>query len=117
MEIKISENPYKVLGIERNATPEEIKQAYFALVREHPPETDPEGFKRIRAAYERLRAAKDRAQTEVFIIDDTTLTLNASSLQKSEAGLPALTPAQITADLIVVEAIAVLEELRLRDLS
>jgi len=44
------ESPYAILGVERTATEAEIKRAYFARVREHPPERDPEGFKRVRAA-------------------------------------------------------------------
>ena len=40
-------DPYRVLGLSRKATALEIKKAYFTLVREHSPERDPEGFKRI----------------------------------------------------------------------
>jgi hypothetical protein len=34
----------------------QVKRAYFALLQRHPPHTDPEGFRRIRAAYEALMA-------------------------------------------------------------
>lgn len=59
-------DPYAALGIERMATLDEIKQAYFALVREHPPERDPEAFKRIRAAYDRLRTPEARLETDML---------------------------------------------------
>ena len=59
-------DPYGVLNIDPNATLDEIKRAYFALVREHPPERDPEGFKRIRAAYERLRDPDKRLETNLL---------------------------------------------------
>jgi tetratricopeptide (TPR) repeat protein len=51
---------YKILGISHEATPDEIKRAYYRLVRLHSPETDPETFKRIRAAYEMLSDSKAR---------------------------------------------------------
>lgn len=38
-------DPYKVLDVEPNATPAEVRLAYVQKVREHPPEHDPEGFK------------------------------------------------------------------------
>ncbi len=62
-------DPYAVLGLTRAATAAEIKQAYFALVRAHPPERDPETFKRIRAAYERLRDPERRAEVDMLLLD------------------------------------------------
>lgn len=47
-------NPYEVLGLEEGAQKDQVKRAYFRLLREHSPEHDPEGFARIREAYERL---------------------------------------------------------------
>lgn len=63
------EDPYVTLGLTRTATMAEIKQAYFTLVRSHPPERDPAGFKRIRAAYERLREPDKRAETDMLLIE------------------------------------------------
>jgi curved DNA-binding protein CbpA len=60
------EDPYAVLGLTPQAAPEEIKKAYFSLVRAHPPERDPEGFKRIRAAYDLLRIPEQRRQTDML---------------------------------------------------
>lgn len=62
-------DPYDVLGLAREATAAEIKQAYFALVRAHPPERDPQAFKRIRAAYERLRDPETRAEANMLLLD------------------------------------------------
>jgi curved DNA-binding protein CbpA len=61
-------DPYAILGLTRSATPAQIKQAYFALVRAHPPEREPETFKRIRAAYERLRDPERRAETDMLLL-------------------------------------------------
>ena len=45
---------YEILGLQPGATPAEIKSAYFSLVRRHSPENDPEGFMKLRTAYEAL---------------------------------------------------------------
>ena len=63
-------DPYDVLGLERSADAEAIRKAYFALVREHPPERDPEAFKRIRAAYERIRTPEQRLETDMLLWED-----------------------------------------------
>lgn len=73
------ENPYAVLGISRDASPEEVKRAYFSLVRKYPPEKDPEGFKRIRLAYESLRDADKRSKTDLFMFDDPYGEFNISA--------------------------------------
>ena len=62
-----SVDPYAVLTLSRTATAAEIKQAYFTLVRAHPPEREPETFKRIRAAYERLRDPEQRLETDMLL--------------------------------------------------
>jgi curved DNA-binding protein CbpA len=49
-------DPHQVLGVPPDATPEDIRCAYWDQVRTHPPERDPEAFKVIRAAYEQLIA-------------------------------------------------------------
>jgi curved DNA-binding protein CbpA len=61
-------DPYQVLGLPRQATPEDIKKAYFAQVREHPPETDPDQFKVIRAAYDALRTPEAKSATDLFLL-------------------------------------------------
>jgi curved DNA-binding protein CbpA len=56
------------LELERTASSAEIKKAYFRLVRVHPPERDPEMFKRIRSAYERLRDPEQRTETDMLLL-------------------------------------------------
>ena len=56
---------YQILGITEEASQEEIKRAYFRLVRKHSPEKDPEGFRKIREAYEELKKGK-REDRPVF---------------------------------------------------
>jgi len=62
-----SSDPYAVLGLMRGASPREIKRAYFDLVRQYPPEEHPDAFKLIRAAYEKLRTADVKAETDLFL--------------------------------------------------
>jgi curved DNA-binding protein CbpA len=59
-------DPYRVLGVLETSSLDEIKRAYFTLVRAHPPERDPEGFKSIRAAYERLKTPEARLDTDML---------------------------------------------------
>ena len=58
----MSDDPFAVLGVERDATAEDVRRAYFRLVRQNSPEAHPEEFKRIRAAYETLRSPLRRAE-------------------------------------------------------
>jgi curved DNA-binding protein CbpA len=106
-----ADNPYKVLGVERTATEAEIKQAYFRLIREHPPERDPEGFKHIRAAYEKLRAGGERAETDLFLIEEQD---ELSRIQKDSPAPQPPTAEMMRIDLLALEAELMLEELRLR---
>ena len=55
-----------ILGVENSAGDEEIRAAYLRLVKEHPPESSPEQFERIRDAYERLRDPRGRMRDMLF---------------------------------------------------
>lgn len=59
-------DPYRVLGLSHTASQIEIKRTYFALIRQYPPETEPEAFKIIRGAYEKLKDVGRRAETDIF---------------------------------------------------
>jgi hypothetical protein len=49
------EEAFAELGTERGATPDEVRRAYLRLVKKRKPESDPDGFRRLREAYELLR--------------------------------------------------------------
>lgn len=46
---------YETLGLMPGASQQEIKKAYFKMLRRYPPESDPERFQLIRKAYEQLK--------------------------------------------------------------
>ena len=60
-------DPYRVLGVASTAGQAEIKRTYFALIRQYSPETAPEEFKIIRAAYEKIKDAARRTETDIFL--------------------------------------------------
>jgi DnaJ domain len=62
------DNPYDVLGLPRQASETDIKRAYFQLVRQFPPERQPEKFRDIRTAYEQLRDPEHRARIDLFLV-------------------------------------------------
>ena len=45
-------SPWHVLGIARGSSLAEVKKAYARLLRQHRPDQDPVGFRRLRDAYE-----------------------------------------------------------------
>lgn len=57
---------YKILGLEPGASQLEMKKAYFKLIRQHTPESDPEKFQQIREAYEQLRKMGEDEDRPVF---------------------------------------------------
>ena len=48
-------DPYAVLQVAKDATPEEVRQAWLAGIRRSPPDRDPEAFGKLREAYDFLR--------------------------------------------------------------
>jgi molecular chaperone DnaJ len=63
---------YELLGVSRDATPEEIKRAYKRLAREHHPDVNPDDaesearFKEIALAYETLMDPERRRRYDTF---------------------------------------------------
>lgn len=50
----MSADPFSVLEIPPTLDSGQVKRAYFRLLAKHPPHQDPEGFRRLRQAYEEL---------------------------------------------------------------
>jgi DnaJ-class molecular chaperone len=56
---------YQILGIDEAAGDKDIRDRYLELVRQHPPERDPETFQRITRAYEALKDWRGRVRSQV----------------------------------------------------
>ena len=72
----MAEDPYKVLGVAREASEDEIRRAYRKLAKELHPDLNPgdrgeaeERFKRVSAAYEIIGDAEKRKQYDRGEID------------------------------------------------
>jgi hypothetical protein len=57
----LDRSPFLTLGIAPTLDLAAIKRGYFTALTKHPPHSDPEGFKRIRAAYESLGSRGEAA--------------------------------------------------------
>jgi len=59
-------DPYLILGVDRQSNDAVIRQRYLTLVREFPPEQHPARFAEIRAAFERIQTIDARVRTIIF---------------------------------------------------
>ena len=61
-------NPYEILGVDRNASPDEIKKSYRKLSKTHHPDIggDEEKFKEIASAYDILSTPEKKQQYDTF---------------------------------------------------
>ncbi len=58
--------PYLILGLEPDATQEEIRARYLQLVKQHPPSRSPRHFEQISAAYERIKDERLRIRELIY---------------------------------------------------
>jgi curved DNA-binding protein CbpA len=79
-------DPYVVLGLRHGATSEEVRQAYFRMVRAHSPEADPEEFKRVRTAYESLRSTRHRVELALLTFDDKVVEVDLDLVARAADG-------------------------------
>jgi curved DNA-binding protein CbpA len=59
-------DPYEALGLSHLADEAEIRRRYLELVRQSPPDRDPERFAAIRAAYDEVRDPARRLEALLF---------------------------------------------------
>jgi len=79
-------NYYERLCVARDADKPTIKRAYFAKVKQHTPDHDPEGFKVVREAYEALMNDKERSEYDSFLQStQSTDLLTAKELMKKNS--------------------------------
>lgn len=81
------EDPYRILGVEPDADADAVRKAYLRAVRRHPPERDPEGFSRVRRAYELLSDPARRGEWDArHGWNGEVLRLFAEALEREEKG-------------------------------
>ena len=59
-------DPYLVLGLPPDSDDTTIRKRYLELVKQHPPERDPEKFREVREAYDQLRDLTTRVRHRLF---------------------------------------------------
>lgn len=59
-------DPREVLGVAPDASEEEVRRAWLDAVKSHPPDRDPEGFRRIQAAFDELKTPESRWERRLF---------------------------------------------------
>ena len=72
-----SKNPFELLGLAPTDDVRAIKRAWFETLPKHPPHSDPEGFRALREAYERLSDERRRAEA-LYVIPPTPEALRAA---------------------------------------
>ncbi len=87
-------DPYAALELAPGASAEEVRRAYFRLVRVYTPEVHPEEFKRIRAAYEALRSPLRRAELALLTFDESAAEFDLD-LVAAAGGEGAFDPAKL----------------------
>ncbi|NLA58433.1 MAG: tetratricopeptide repeat protein [Firmicutes bacterium] len=80
------DNHYVTLGVPVHAAPEDIRKAYFRLIRRFPPETHPEEFQRIRTAYEVLSDPVAKQRYDAFLKQGSRINelLEAAALHEAQ---------------------------------
>jgi DnaJ domain len=66
-------DPFSTLGVGEDADDDQIKQRYLSLVRQFPPDREPDRFQAYRAAYEALSDQRKRLETKVLGTRDAAL--------------------------------------------
>jgi curved DNA-binding protein CbpA len=80
-------DPFATLGVEADASDEDIKHRYLALVRAFPPDREPEHFQRYRAAYEALCDHRKRLEAQLLSTNQAALSrLKLRSLAAAKPG-------------------------------
>ena len=80
-------DPFTVLGVAEDADDAEIRRRYLALVRDFPPDRDPDRFREYRAAYDALSDERKRLETRLLHTNVAALSrLRAAALDAPAPG-------------------------------
>lgn len=87
-----SDDPFLRLGVSRDAGEAEVRARYLTLVKQFPPEQEPEKFREIRAAYEAAKDPLSIARRLVLPPEDAVPQWS-DVLQTQKRNPPSLSPA------------------------
>ncbi len=62
-----ADNPHEVLGVNTEASAEEIRKAYMAMICKFPPDRYPQAFEQVRDAYDLLSDPHQRAKNMMSV--------------------------------------------------
>lgn len=68
----MNDDPYELFGLPPGASEEAVRSRYLELVRQHPPERDPQRFAAIRSAYDELCSLDRRLEAKLFRSENTS---------------------------------------------
>lgn len=81
------QTPYQLLGVDIDATDDEIKQAYLHQVKQNPPDHNQQQFQLIHDAYTAIKDHKSRVNYDLFTLPVADFnTVLDKSLQTEQAG-------------------------------
>ncbi len=82
-------DPFTALGVDERADDAEIRRRYLALVREFPPDREPERFQDYRAAYEALSDERKRLEMTLLRTNEAALSRLSMTALSSASPLAA----------------------------
>jgi curved DNA-binding protein CbpA len=105
MDTPMATDPFSVLGLDENVGDDEIKSRYLALVREFPPDLEPERFQKIRAAFEALRTERERLAARLLLAHDGALERLKAASVPTTAGRGGERPSEARMTALLIEGI------------
>ncbi len=114
----VGDDYYEILGIERTASNDEIKQAYFSLARQYHPDSNPsesasEYFLILQKAYETLRNPKKRKEHDLMLLQaQPEVDMIKISYQLSSPEIPVNPDSQLVYALMDLESLVGSEKAR-----
>ena len=92
MNTSISADPFKVLGVPQDASEAELRARYLQLVKQFPPERDPDKFRQVQAAFEAAKDPLEIAQRMVDPPDDDHPPQWSDAIEEQRHIPPVLSP-------------------------